>query len=108
MSAWDEVVERAKTEAASIYTALRLAQPSYSDGVLTLSFQFQLHQKKISTAKNKELVAKLVEDVSGAKVTIDPVVDKGLSATSELPELQPPQSLSAISNVFGQAEVLET
>jgi len=99
---WDEVVERSKKEAASIYTALRLAKPQLEDGKLILGFEFPLHQKKLAQTKNKDLVSQIIEEVSGAKVVIESVVDK--AEVEKTPSVQP---FNAISSVFGAAEVLE-
>ncbi len=105
---WDEVVALVKQQAASLYTALRLAQPRLEDGVLVLAFQFPLHKKKFEQAKNKVLVAGIIEQLSGDKLRVDCVVDKGL------PVIQPEEaddsggSFNAITNIFGTAEVLES
>lgn len=106
LSEWSEVVARAKDEAASIYTALRLAEPAFGDGVLTLSFQFPLHQKKLAQEKNRDLVAKLIREVSGADVTIDSVVAER-HKKSVASNTAPTAPLGAISNIFGSAEVME-
>ncbi len=111
---WPQIVETAKEQAASIYTALRLAEPRLADDGLTLAFQFPLHQKKINQAKSLELVGRLVEETCGTKLAVHCVVDKKLQVS--LPKLvkedtQSPAadpSLQAISNIFGPAEVLES
>jgi DNA polymerase III subunit gamma/tau len=104
---WDEIVERSKSEAASIYTALRLAVPEYHNGKLTLNFQFPLHQKKLEQAKNKHMVAKLIESICGSKIDIDCVVNKKMlrKNTDKKPAEKLP--IGAISNIFGSAEVIE-
>ncbi|MBX4201512.1 DNA polymerase III subunit gamma/tau [Candidatus Saccharibacteria bacterium] len=109
LNQWDIVVERSKKQAASIYTALRLAVPSIEGGVLTLSFEFPLHQKKMSQAKNKQVVSDLIEEVSGSRVNVEAVVDKSLAPALPKfePELTSSEPVSAISNIFGVTEVLE-
>ncbi|HET9722182.1 MAG TPA: DNA polymerase III subunit gamma/tau [Candidatus Saccharimonadales bacterium] len=111
LSQWDEVVAKAKSQAASIYTALKLAQPRIEDQKLLLAFRFPLHQKKLSTAKSKDVISRLVEDVFGQKFTIDCVVDKGLQTIQQPAEprkFESDPSVSAISNIFGATEVLES
>ena len=108
---WGEVLSRAKSEAPSLYSALRLAQPEFAGGILELVFPFQLHQKKVQEAKQLKLTAKIIEEVSGAKPVIRCLFDKTLSKKSPpLPELEEPvdSDLNAISNIFGAAEVLES
>ncbi len=106
LSQWDQVVERAKSEAASIYTALRLAEPQFSDSLLTLNFRFPLHQKKLAQAKNKELVTQIINQINGSAVQIESVLKPKLSdeAADELTREAP---ASTIHSIFGSAEVME-
>jgi len=107
LSRWSEVLDKAKLEAASIYTALRLAEPQLSGDVLTLSFQFPLHQKKLDQTKNKDLVAKVIYEVTGATIIIETQVRPKvkMSQISVEPEIEP---AGAIHSIFGGAEVMET
>ena len=106
---WDELVGHSKKEAASIYTALRLAQPHYSDGVLELTFQFPLHQKKLAQAKNKLLVSQIIKRMCGADVIINPIVERTAlpEPPAEIISTPGTASISSISSIFGAAEVLE-
>jgi len=106
LSQWDDIIERCKKQAASIYTALRLASPDYSDGTLTLGFQFPLHQKKLELAKNKELVTHIIEDACGQKVSIKTALNKANADRPE-PASSNMSPVSSISNIFGSAEVME-
>lgn len=112
---WPSVVDKVKTEAASLYTALRLAVPSLAENTLTLAFQFPLHQKKVAEAKAKDIIGRLVEEVSGTKLAVECVVDKSIapkpvavSPTSAVQELEPNEQTQTISNIFGGAELLES
>ncbi|HET7827853.1 MAG TPA: hypothetical protein VFK97_03230, partial [Candidatus Saccharimonadales bacterium] len=105
LSQWKTVLERTKAEAASIYTALRLAEPEFTAGLLTLKFQFPLHQKKIAQLKNQELISRIIKEVCGQEVPIEAVLaDKPLSLGVTQPS--EPESVNTISNIFGSAEVL--
>jgi DNA polymerase III subunit gamma/tau len=106
LSDWPEVIERSKKEAASIYTALRLAKPSYKDGTLSLAFQFPLHQKKLNQAKNKEMVAKLIAEVSGNQISIESVLSESRETVEPEADARP-AALGTISQIFGNAEVME-
>jgi DNA polymerase-3 subunit gamma/tau len=115
VSLWPKVVDGSKEKAASLYTALRLAEPLYTDGKLILRFQFPLHKKKLDLAKNKDIVAALINELTGNDVTIECVVDK--SAFKNRPEKvikpaaeekQGSDHINSIANIFGQAEVVET
>jgi DNA polymerase-3 subunit gamma/tau len=103
---WDELIDRAKRQAASIYTALRLAKPNLENSVLTLSFQFPLHQKKLELVKNKELLSQIISEICGDSVSIKTELVQN-SAVQEILEAEKPAHLGAISNIFGGAEVLE-
>ncbi len=100
---WDEILDIIKKKAASLYTALRLAQPSLSDSTLTLVFQFPLHQKKLEQAKNKDLVAKIVSDVLGKDIQIEATV-----SDVKVTEVEQDAPIKTISNIFGTSEVLES
>lgn len=104
LSLWNDVIERSKKQAASIYTALRLASPEYSDGVLTLRFKFPLHQKKLDLAKNKNLVALIIKDICGQTIVINTRLDKKAGQRAATPAAP---VVSNISNIFGAAEVIE-
>jgi len=91
-----------------------LAVPSLSDNKLTLAFQFPLHQKKVATSKAKDLIGRLVEQVSGAKMSIECIVDKSIQPQVEvvapvpLNEAEPDEHAQTISSIFGSTELLES
>jgi len=106
LSIWEDIVECCKQQAASVYTALRLATPDYSKGVLTLSFQFPLHQKKLELAKNKDLVAQIIQEVCGQRISIKTSLKKPKDFDQVVASAKP-SPISSISNIFGSAEVME-
>ena len=115
LTMWEDVLAKVKLKNASIYTALRLAVPALTGDTLTLAFEFGLHQKKITHAAAKNLVASVIEDISGSKIAINCEVDKTIVRKAEeeppkdfyTPDTEEP-SLQNISNIFGSAEVLES
>jgi len=109
---WPEVVSLVKNETASLYTALRLAEPSLVGDQLILKFQFPLHRKKIDQAEARTMIGRLIEDNYGARLTIECVLDKSLAGQ---PTRAPKNSavknelgVENISNIFGAAELLES
>lgn len=115
IACWPKVIDGTKQKAASLYTALKLADPQYSDSRLILKFKFPLHQKKINLSKNKDLVAKVIKELTGQDVLIECIVDKTAFSDVELPKLNPVsdnkptvEQIRSISNIFGSAEVVET
>jgi DNA polymerase-3 subunit gamma/tau len=116
LSMWPGIVSQVKKEAASLYTALRLAIPSFESDILTLIFQFPLHQKKVNQIKHKDTITQEIERATGSKIRIECVVDKK-AFESELKtdtvveakdEKTFTNQLQTISNIFGTAEVLES
>lgn len=103
---WEEVIERSKKQAASIYTALRLAKPSYSDGTLVLAFQFPLHQKKLNQSQCRELISQIIKDIGGGDVRIETALDELAPDINHQP--LKPAPASVISSIFGNTEVLDS
>lgn len=103
---WEIVVEKSKAKAASIYTALRLASPEFSADKVILKFKFPLHQKKINQAKYKKLISDLIEETTGNKVVIQAIVDKNAEAPAK--NILKTADINAISNIFPEAEMLES
>jgi hypothetical protein len=118
LTMWEEVLKQVKQKNASIYTALRLASPLLDGTTLTLVFEFPLHQKKLNQAQARNEIASAIESVSGDKVIVNSIVDKeNVKKLRSLPETDfynkedadnSENSLQAISNIFGSAEVLES
>lgn len=110
-SQWSDILNRIKSQAPSLYTALRLAEPNIVKGTLYLSFAFSLHQKKAQEARHIKLIGQAIEDITGAKLVIKCSVDKQVNDSRSLvPTVGEnyPNDLKAISNIFGSAEVLES
>jgi DNA polymerase-3 subunit gamma/tau len=118
MKHWPQVLEYAKKHAASLYTALRLAKPVFSDGTLTLYFQFPLHQKKLNQAHQKDIIGQIIEEIASSKVNLDCIVNKEMFKNLEVEQVkvvaevveaaaqESASPLKDISSVFGGAEVL--
>lgn len=119
---WPSIIQRTKGEAASLYTALRLATPRLEDGKLILALPFALHQKRLNQAKHKELIGRFIEEATGDKLTIECLVNKSvinksdkLTPTFDSPPILdvpaselPTDVIKNINNIFGNAEVLES
>lgn len=115
LALWPQVIDQVKSEAASVYTALRLAKPRLEGNKLILGFQFALHQKKVGQAKNIDVVGRCIETISGSKIHIECELIPAQSIDDANGEIEvnslaakPANSIDAISNIFGSAEVLES
>jgi DNA polymerase-3 subunit gamma/tau len=110
LSQWAEVLNRLKNEAPSLYTALRLSEPSIIGDILRLDFPFALHQKKAQEARHTKQIAQAIEDICGARVVVKCTVNKDLAAQRDVHYTAESSAteLKTISNIFGAAEVLES
>lgn len=115
MDIWPEAQEIIKKRAASIYTALRLAQPKIEGNTVTLAFQFPLHKNKVEQARHILLISDVLSELSGKKVEVKCTLSRKSKKQSNARTAAPirvdePKSseLTTISNIFGSAEVLES
>jgi DNA polymerase III subunit gamma/tau len=99
----------------TLYGVVRMAKPSFGeDGTLQLAFAFSLHEKRIREASNMKKLTDVLLELTGEPVRIEPVFDASVKAPKvslEVPA-EPKQDskddLTAISNIFGKAELLES
>jgi hypothetical protein len=107
---WDLVLEDVKNQAASLYTALRLATPTLEDSTLYLYFEFPLHQKKLNQAANKNIILSTVEKMTGQSIDIQCLIQEKSpkKVLADQPAHKDEGELTTISNIFGNAEVLES
>lgn len=116
LASWPEVLQVLKSKHNTLYGIVRMAQPQFNDSSLTLAFAFPFHQKRLNETNNRQKLADIIEQVTGQKVSIDCVVDKMAkppAATTVKPKKAAPadsaaNGLSAISNIFNGAELLES
>lgn len=111
---WPEVLTEIKKRAASIYTALRLAEPEANGNILTLTFQFPLHKNKVAQARHIQLISDVVDELSGIQIEIRCILSAKNSEETGLVRNLPSQKtktkspdLENISNIFGSAEMVE-
>ena len=100
---WQQALEAIKKQYNTLYGIARMAQPVFDGQKLTLSFKFAFHQKRVSEAKNRKLLGDIMQQLCGKPVEIVCVVADGAAAgTAAKPDV------SAIANIFGGAELLES
>ena len=110
---WPDVLKELKNRHNTLYGVVRMAHPDFSEeGVLKLSFAFAFHQKRIKENSNQQKLADIVHEVTGKVVTIECLLDKTAvpPVTPPTPSHKPPtdNNLTAISNIFGETELLES
>ncbi|MDB5170727.1 MAG: polymerase subunit gamma/tau [Candidatus Saccharibacteria bacterium] len=112
---WPKVLLALKQKHNTLYGVVRMAQPTFTDDGLRLAFQFAFHQKRIGEAANRQILVNIITELTGAPIAIECIYDKSavaphiaISAGPVPAEIAPPADISAISNIFGGGELLES
>ena len=111
---WPEVLNTLKKRHNTLYGVVRMAQPKFDPNNLELSFAFAFHQKRINESKNQQLLSAMVHELTGKKVQVTCIVDKNTKPpkieVAVLPTIAVEESsgLTAISNIFGGGELIES
>jgi len=98
---WHQTLEAIKKQYNTLYGIARMAHPEFDGHKLTLTLKFAFHQKRLVEAKNHKLLTDTVERLYGQPVEIACLV-------AEVPEPAGKPDVTAISNIFGGAELLES
>lgn len=108
-TAWNTVLDTLKSRHNTLYSVSRMAIPHLDGNTVTLSFRFAFHQKRINEVKNKQIIADLLQEVTGVPVSIICVVanDTADSPVKTKPTQVTDTTIATISNIFGGAEVLD-
>ncbi len=110
---WAEVLTVIKNTHNTLYGVARLAHVTLEDNTLKLSFAFPFHQKKINDNHNKQLLRDIASKVADKSITVECIVDTSLKdKAADIPITRSMKSdnpsISAISNIFGDSELLES
>jgi DNA polymerase-3 subunit gamma/tau len=109
---WPQVLLALKTKYNTLYGIVRMAQPRFiSPDHLELACAFAFHQKRLNETSNRAVIAKILQKLTGREVQIDCILDpKAKPAAPEVSKPRPAanEDLTAISNIFGGAELLES
>jgi hypothetical protein len=99
---------------------MRMAVPEFTPGTLTLRFKFAFHQKRMNEAKHRKIVSDIITQLSGQAIAIHCIYDKEAQLSDSPISAAPPSaapavnsadtaaSLSAISNIFGGGELIQS
>jgi len=96
-----------------------MAEPRILDnGSLELVLAFAFHQKRLNEAKNRQIISKAITTITGQTIEIICTLDPDLKSQKRTasapmaapvpPESKGSESLSAISNIFGGGELLQS
>lgn len=106
-AAWDTVLQNIKLQYNTLYSVVRMAEPTFEDHTVTLNFAFAFHQKRINESKNKQIISESLEQVLGHPVTVNCVTSAVPKKTALATVTKSDTTIATISNIFGSAEVLE-
>ncbi len=122
---WASVLEQIRPKYHTLYAMARMATPTLAGNKLTLEFPFPFHLKRVSETKNQQIIVNAASELAGWELTLNCQLnpklasdEPTLAATSE-PTVDPPMKapvenveekdgLKNISNIFGDAELLES
>lgn len=113
---WDQALQTIKKSHNTLYSVARMATPHIEGDELTLALGFAFHQKRLNETKNKQVIADIIEKLTGRPVVITCTLDSNTPTTpAKAAVVVPPviatttsNMVSTISNIFGGAEVLES
>ncbi len=111
-SAWPKVLASLKKQYNTIYGIARMAQVDFSEpGKVTLVFTFAFHQKRLHDAKNRQILANAIYEVTGQKPEIVIKHDKDARPTPApavvaTPEPTKSDALADVSAIFGGGQAL--
>lgn len=123
---WPETLNSLKKTHNTLYGIARMARPVFYEQGLELGFTFAFHKKRFDESKNKQVLMDVMKALTGKEIAINCVlISKDSPSTAPAPATTAPApmaaptvsatasqpsdpSLSAISNIFGSAEVLDS
>lgn len=101
---WQKVSDELNDSHHSLSLMLRLGKPlSVNDGVVTVGFQFPLHQEIVGNAKNILTVSQTLSSMLGSDVTVSAIVSD--QARIEIINQPAPSSLTDIAAMVGGSVV---
>jgi DNA polymerase-3 subunit gamma/tau len=124
---WPETLNNLKKTYNTLYGIARMAQPTFYADAVELGFTFAFHKKRLSEPKNREIIAAAIKQVSGKDMGVRCILlskngnpfdeplptssapsnaDSSQQSAANAEQNTPAPDISAISNIFGGAEVL--
>src|SRR5262249_25308116 len=97
----------------TLYGVVRMAEPAFVDDEnLQLNFAFAFHQKRISDQSNRQLISKILKELTGKAINIECNLKKDANPPKVVASKEAPAkkdaSIDTISNIFGGGELLES
>jgi len=112
---WLVILNELKKRSNTLYGVIRMAEPDYSEsGKVKLAFEFPFHEKRLNDNANRQKLIDIIYEVTGQSVIVEGIIDKSakppkptVPSGHKAAETESPD-LTNISNIFGNAELLES
>jgi DNA polymerase-3 subunit gamma/tau len=114
---WQAALEILKQQYNTLYGIMKLGRVEFLPGKVVFTFGYVFHQKRANDAKNRDIVASVLKEVTSQPIAIECLYEKNSIPPLETPnDLSGPNdnqnmtisSLDTISNIFGGGELLES
>ncbi len=103
---WLTLLDTIKNAHNTLYSMLRMAEPTLEDNKLTLAFAFPFHQKQISTATNQKRISDAASELLGRPIVVTSIHKKD-AVTSHSPKVAAKPPLTNVFSIFDGAELIE-
>ncbi len=88
-----------------------MAEPEVEPSKITLNFKFAFHKKRLDDTKNRQILLSIIKEVTGQPLELECIVATepfhSKIAAAPITENAKNEHLEAISNIFGNAEIVE-
>jgi DNA polymerase-3 subunit gamma/tau len=106
-NSWDKILQLMKSQHNTLYGVLRMADATIADGKIILTFSFEFHKKQLEQNRNIEVLKKVINDSLGEKHEVQLLLKKPTIEPKKTDNSDKNKALSSVSNIFGDAELLE-
>ncbi len=108
---WQEVLNSLKGNHNTLYGIARMAKPNVVGEGLELLFKFAFHMRRCNESRNREIIEKIIQDITGkfVKVTCSLANEASNQDKPKPPTVKPEKSatLDSITEVFGGGQILD-
>lgn len=112
---WATALDQIKKRHNTVYGIARMATATVDGANVILAFEFPFHQKRLNEARNKQILVDILSEISGTTIHLSCVMQK--SSKSIMNDIEQADTalsskksstLQTISDIFGDAEVLDS
>jgi len=104
------LLQSLKTQYNTLYGIVRMADHEFLDNELILTFKFALHQKRVNEPSNQKVISDLLKKLTGKKTKLTCLLNRTANNIPESEQASNDNSdkIKTLSNIFGDAELLES